>query len=93
MSKVIWKFDLKPNEGDEMVVVVNMPVGAQVLTVQMQHDKPRLWALVDPEAPRADRRFQVVGTGHKFNPKPSAHYLGTFQMQSGAFVFHVFEVL
>lgn len=93
MSKVIWKFDLKPNEGDEMVAVVNMPVGAQVLTVQMQYGEPRLWALVDPNAPKADRRFQVVGTGHKFNPKPSAHYLGTFQMQSGAFVFHVFEVV
>lgn len=89
---VIWKFELKPNEGDSMVATIPMPAGAQVLTVQMQGVTPKIWALVDPAAPKTDRQFQVAGTGHPVNLRPGAKYLGTFQMNDGTFVFHVFEI-
>lgn len=97
MSQVVWKYELKPNEGDSLLVTLLMPKGAQVLTVQMQGATPQIWALVDPNAPKEVREFQVVGTGHTFEPRACLKYLGTFQLENGAFmsptfVFHVFEV-
>ena len=66
-----------------------MPKGAQILTVQMQHGTPQLWALVDPNAQRVLRRILIYGTGHPvdtFNV-----YIATFQIMNGSLVFHVFD--
>jgi hypothetical protein len=90
--KAIWKFELRPNEGDSMVASIKMPAGAEILTVQMQGATPKIWALVDPTAPLEERRLQVVGTGHPFELREGAEYLGTFQMNGGSFVFHVFDM-
>lgn len=90
---VIWKFELQPDGGDNTVVTLFMPAGAQVLTVQMQGVTPKIWALVDPAAPKEVREFQVVPTGLLFEARACLKYLGTFQLNDGTFVFHVFEVL
>lgn len=84
----IWKYVL-----DKPVMDIEMPQGATILTVQTQHGKPCLWALVDENRPRSIRTFVSVGTGHEF-PKALAHhyYIGTFQIE-GTLVFHVFESL
>lgn len=87
MAQTIWKFEL-PVEDEPSV---RMPLGAEVLTVQTQAGKPCLWALVDPAAPKHDRRFRIVGTGHPFDDADAHRYIGTFQMHGGALVFHVFE--
>ena len=47
MSKSIWKFDLRVT--DEQVV--EMPAGAEHLTVQFQGEQLCMWAIVDPTAP------------------------------------------
>lgn len=39
----IWKYELKLDDCQE----IEMPVASQLLTVQAQHGKPMLWALVD----------------------------------------------
>jgi hypothetical protein len=83
--KMIWKWTLT------QATTIDMPQGAQVLDVQVQHGEPQLWALVDPNAPKVKREFNVYGTGHDLPHNPGT-YVGTFQMQGGAFVFHVFEV-
>lgn len=72
-----------------------MPKGAELLTVQTQYaggpgETPALWALVDPDAPRETRRFQLVGTGHR-EVEEDLTYVGTFQLTGGSFVGHVFE--
>lgn len=72
--------------------VVQMPCGAQVLTVQMQRRTPCLWAKVDPAQPTETRRFAIYGTGHEVPDDPRMLYLGTVQMEGGALVFHVFEL-
>ena len=69
-------------------VNVEMPFGAEVLTVQMQAETPCLWARVDPEAPKETRRFSIRGTGHA---GADGRYLATLQMGGGSLVFHVFE--
>lgn len=86
--KTVWKFTMAVTDRQ----VLNMPAGAQLLDVQMQGDDPCLWALVDPEADRLPRQFRIAGTGHKL-PADPGRYVATFQMNHGALVFHVFEVV
>lgn len=87
--KTIYKYPLPIED----VVSIDMPVGAEVLTVQMQRGEPQLWALVpiDTWAPKERRLFRVAGTGHPIGSKVR-RYIGTFQLLNGDLVFHVFEV-
>jgi hypothetical protein len=85
--KTIWKFPL---------VVTNefslpLPRGAQFLSVQAQHGDPQTWWLVDPNAPRRARKFRIHGTGHEVYQPGRLTFLGTFQLEGGALVFHLFE--
>ncbi len=85
----IWKFPLLLGRR-----VIEMPRHARVLTVQVQHGTPYLWVLVNPDAATAPRIFRVFGTGHPVEfPEDDGDYVGTFQLQGGALVFHVFEQL
>ena len=83
----IWKWAIEPGTTE-----LQMPVDAQVLTVQMQGGAPQLWAKVDPAAPKVTRTFAVYGTGHQMPDDPRVQYVATFQMHDGALVWHVFEM-
>ena len=89
MTQAIWKFPLATTDRQ----VVNLPVGAKVLTVQAQFDKPCLWALVDVDAgaKTSGRAFLAYGTGHE-HEGVDGDYVGTYQLHGGRLVFHVFEV-
>lgn len=87
MNVTIWKFSL-PVRGE---VELLMPIGAHILTVQMQYGEPCIWAMVNPDTILALRRFRIYGTGHPITQQGT--YLGTFQIPDGNFVGHVFEVL
>jgi hypothetical protein len=86
-ERTIWKYTL--DVLDEQVI--RMPRGAQVLTIQAQHNRPQIWALVSPDAALEARTFACFGTGHPFEGGSSLAYLGTYQIEAGALVFHVFE--
>jgi hypothetical protein len=85
--KTIYKYPILVV--DEQTVI--MPFGAEILTVQMQNGQPCLWALVDTSNPINQRHIQVRGTGHDCSD--AGRYIGTFQMENGELVFHVFEVV
>jgi hypothetical protein len=85
--KTIWKFPVEV-VGDYFVVP--MPSGSAVLSMQLQNDKPVMWALVDDAAPRVNRRFVVYGTGHPVR-SGLGRFIGTFQSLGGRLVFHLFE--
>ena len=82
----IWKFDLPV--GDQ--AALQMPIGAKVLAVQVQRGTPCIWAEVDPDAGWEQRLFVIRGTGHPFRGG-ERQYVGTFQLEGGALVFHVYE--
>ena len=87
--KTIHKFSIDMEDTFE----VKMPRGAQVLTVQEQYDEPQMWAIVDTDAPKETRRFRLVGTGHPIDPMLNLTYVGTFQLDHGQFIGHLFEIL
>lgn len=77
----------------EIEQTIEMPVGAEILTIQLQHDIPNLWAVVDTEIEEKEtRNFAIVGTGHAMEDG-DMKYIGTFQLFDGGFVGHVFEKL
>lgn len=88
----IYKYELYVATSQE----VRMPVGATILTLQLQNKEPCIWATV-PHTPYnnhglevvyENRRFITVGTGHIFD-ETNLIYIGTYQQ--GFFVGHVFE--
>lgn len=81
----IWKYPLLDN-----ICTIMMPLGAKVLHVEIQHEVPCLWALVNPEVITEPRHFQVISTGHPIE-FPTDKFIGTFLTSNGKFVFHVFE--
>jgi hypothetical protein len=83
-TRQVWKFPLI----DKGVV---MPVGSQLLCVQMQNGIPCIWAIVDPEAPKEKVNIRVYGTGHEIPEDAGLGYLGT--VQDGPFVWHFFNDL
>lgn len=62
----------------------------RILTVQVQYGVPCLWAVADPEGMPTTVIIGTYGTG---NPLPAAlgDYLGSYQLEDGNLVFHVFN--
>jgi hypothetical protein len=85
VTKRVFKYPVPVR--DELTL--QLPAGAEVLTVQVQNGAPVLWALVDDTAPTEARRFIVRGTGHAISG--AIRYVGTFQLEGGAFIGHLFE--
>lgn len=70
-------------------IIIALPAHSRILSVQTQHGVICLWAVVDTEERDVDARaFRIVGTGHPIPDGPLT-YLAT--VQTGAFVWHVFE--
>lgn len=86
--KTVWKYTL--DEKDD--ITINLPLGAEILSVQEQHGEPQMWVLVDPNEVVIEQRvFRLAGTGHPI--KKSVKFIGTFQLFGGSFVGHLFEVI
>lgn len=90
----IWKFPLEVQreespslwEGD---YEVKIPGPGTILSVQVQHGVPTIWATIWPGCKEVVRRFRLVPTGKGY---PLGNiFLGTVQLGGGA-VLHVFEV-
>jgi len=88
MKQIIWKYPLKVDSN----VIVEMPAGATVLALQTQNEAPCIWAAVDPDAAKIKRRFVIYPTNVEMSEEDQRlHYIGTFQLQKGQFVAHVFS--
>ena len=84
--RAIWKFPLEVTDEQR----IEMPEAADILCVQVQGGVPCLWAAVIPDAAKVKRTVAVYGTGHPMKTRQADKYVGTFQLQGGALVFHVF---
>lgn len=80
----VHKYPLEYTEQQD----IELPAGAALLTVQVQHNTPVLWARVDTTQLTVKRRIHLVGTGH---PAPTGRYLSTIQLHGGTLVLHAFE--
>lgn len=73
-------------------VTLALPRGAQILSVAKQRPIPgalELWALVNTDEPKEERRLYVRGTGHNAEAVASARFITTVHEPS--LVWHIFE--
>lgn len=92
MLKTIWKSTLDINLD---VYEVNLPIGAEILSVHKQYNKPTIWALVDSTAQLEKRNFVVYGTGHAIliDTNSELKFVGTVLCNNDNEVWHIFEKL
>jgi hypothetical protein len=85
--KTIWKFNLTLTD----LQYIEMPKAAEVLTIQWQNEQACLWALVNPNAEKETRYFEIHSTGNPIleSDNRERKYIGTIQQL--LFVWHVFE--
>ena len=84
--EVIYKYELSID--DEQCV--DIPAINQILSIQVQNGKPCMWVKVDTSSKLEKRYFKTVGTGNPIH-FTACCYVGTYQVEGGALVFHVFE--
>ena len=83
--KSIWKYELVNTD----VQSVDMPLGAEILTVQMQNGKPHIWCLVNEKEEKAFRKIRIICTGESIKSHFTGKYIGSYQ--DGVYVFHLFD--
>jgi hypothetical protein len=78
------------NPTPEGLVLISMPIGAQILRVDTQNNIPVLWARINSEQPYVQKHFRVAGTGQNLDHgvRPD-EYVGTFFLDD--LVFHLFR--
>lgn len=84
--ETIWKFELMITDRQE----IQMPILSEILTVQMQYGVPCLWAKVSSDYKKENKIILMYGTGHRIVHE-LGKYIGTFQIDDGQLIFHVFE--
>ena len=84
--KSIFKYPLAVTDYQ----VLKLPLESKLLCVQVQIRIPCLWAMVDKNQDEHESIvIRTIGTGHDIREYPG-EYLGTYQIEGGALVFHVF---
>jgi hypothetical protein len=84
--KIIHKYQLL-NETHS----INVPEGAEILSVQAQNNIPCIWMLLNPKETKFEiRTFCMRITGSCFNQERKK-YIGTVQLDGGSSVMHIFE--
>ena len=83
--KRIWKYAFEVED----FVRILMPKGSEVLHVDVQRGDATIWVLANPDNPKEERTFRIVGTGNPFPDANDMKYIATFQQPP--FVWHVFE--
>lgn len=89
MKNTIWKFELEVTDNQ----FISIPKNAEILSIQTQNNSPCIWAFVDPKEEKEERCFEMFGTGSEIHGDMGIYrkFIGTFQINEGSLVFHVFE--
>lgn len=83
--KTIHKFPLFNNESG----IIEMPVGANILTAMLQNDVIVIYAIVHTtQEKKYNQPIHVIGTGYEMPEGNNFKYLNT--LQDGRLVSHVF---
>ncbi len=97
--KTIYKYAVPLKD----TFTINLPKGYTILSVGVQNvvsfdrrsQSPYIWVLIDTENVKNSKpvNFRLAGTGHPIEEYSFLRFIGTFQLQDGALVFHLFEIL
>jgi hypothetical protein len=92
MKKFVFKYSLDVKDGIQEII---MPIGSEILTVQMQGEILCMWTLVntDPLTEKRKRHIEIFAEGDEISYVMGQDwiYISTFQTRGGSLVFHAFE--
>lgn len=77
-------------------VALTLSKDSEILTIQTQNNIPCVWYQFDLDNRRdlEARVLLIFGTGHEIDDENrDMEYLGTYQLNEGTFIFHVFELI
>lgn len=87
--KTIFKYELETIGRN----AIRMPIGAKILTAQIQFGRIHIWAEVDDSNGSEEVLIDIFGTG--FNVAEdmgiSGEYIGTVQENNGSYVWHIYK--
>ena len=88
--RTIYKYTLSVK--DEQTLNIPLAEGRidSILCIDAQRGVPCLWAMVDTTYPATNVVVSTRGTGHSCAGIKQEMYIGTYQLQYGDIVFHVF---
>lgn len=81
--KTIYKYILEFDKKQQ----IELPLDAEMLSVQLQNGQICLWAKVSTTLPKIKRVIHIYGTGHHIE-EDNLSYIGT--VQDGGYVLHIF---
>lgn len=81
--KTIYKYTLDLKDKQQ----IELPLDADILSVQVQAEKICLWAKVSSTLPKEKRTIYIYVTGTEIE-KDNSSYVGT--VQDGIYVWHIF---
>ena len=87
--KTVWKYTV-PTDG---TFGMNMPAGAEVLSVHVQNGVVNMWVEVDPDVGSILKRFRVCGTGHDMPADEPRRFVGSYLLHGATEVYHLFEIV
>lgn len=73
MANTIWKYLLDVDDTND----IEMPIGAELLKVDMQHGSVCIWVKVDDSLEKEKRTFKIYGTGHLIDVNRKTHSITT----------------
>lgn len=89
--RTIHKFPIDPSI--DSITEIKTTVGYRILTAQVQGGRPYVWVEMDLDDLPVITTVTVIGTGRMMPENAAARlwYVGTFQMQDGTYVGHVYH--
>ena len=85
MAQTIWKYTIEV--ADE--TFIEAPAPLEIMSLGVQHGRPVVWVLVDPDRDPVKRVLCVRGTGHPLHGNEGV-FIGTVQVGYGL-VWHIFH--
>lgn len=85
MKRVIYKYEFK-SFGIHYRMI---PEGGRVLCADSQQETPCVWVLCDPDKPKEEVKFFVVGTGAIIEKTNLDKYVGTVLTHGDNLVCHI----
>lgn len=84
----VFKYTIDPRNPS-----IDLPVGAEILSVAFQGGVLCMWAKIDTEARTKTRNFEAFGTGHEIPQTMGVDYVFVGTAHIDGLVFHAFERL
>ncbi len=91
---LIFKYPIERHPNIYGSFHLDMPLAAKILSCQVQDDQLCFWVeFVAPDEGEdfevTTRKFQIVGTGHRFELTPTMEFIAT--VQQPYYVWHIYE--